>query len=130
MSRVLSRPVGILGDGDSATLWHSGTEGASHRQEWVVADNGRAVELIAITKTYPGVIANDKVNLSVGLGEIHAIVGENGAGKSTLMNMLYGMQIPDSGEIKVEADEVDADSFASPPTNIDAIDGRVHVADA
>jgi simple sugar transport system ATP-binding protein len=88
-----------------------------------VADNGRAVELIAITKTYPGVIANDSVNLSVGLGEIHAIVGENGAGKSTLMNMLYGMQIPDSGEIKVRGE---LEHFRSPKDAIDHGIGMVH----
>ncbi len=88
-----------------------------------MADNGRAVELIDITKTYPGVIANDKVNLSVGLGEIHAIVGENGAGKSTLMNMLFGMQIPDSGEIRVRGE---LEHFRSPKDAIAHGIGMVH----
>jgi len=54
-----------------------------------------------ITKTWPGVFANDHVNLRVHRGEIHALVGENGAGKSTLMNILYGLIHPDSGEIYV-----------------------------
>src|SRR5258708_31763352 len=58
-----------------------------------------AVEMRDITKTWPGVVANDHVNLKVRKGEIHALVGENGAGKSTLMNILYGMIHPNSGEI-------------------------------
>ncbi|MEC7116175.1 MAG: ATP-binding cassette domain-containing protein, partial [Actinomycetota bacterium] len=53
-----------------------------------------AVELSGITKSFPGVIANDDVNLVVKQGEIHAICGENGAGKSTLMKILYGMIQP------------------------------------
>jgi len=65
-----------------------------------------AVELVGITKMFPGVLANDEVDLSVGLAEIHAVVGENGAGKSTLMKILYGMQVPDSGAIKVRGHEV------------------------
>src|SRR5438876_10535370 len=60
-----------------------------------------AVEMRNITKTWPGVIANDHVNLEVRKGEIHALVGENGAGKSTLMNILYGLIHPDSGEIYI-----------------------------
>lgn len=60
------------------------------------------LEMRGITKTYPGVIANDNVFLSVALGEIHALVGENGAGKTTLMRILYGMDRPDSGEILIE----------------------------
>jgi simple sugar transport system ATP-binding protein len=52
-----------------------------------------------ITKAWPGVVANDHVNLEVRKGEIHALVGENGAGKTTLMNILYGLIRPDSGEI-------------------------------
>src|ERR1700730_7505482 len=60
-----------------------------------------AVEMRGITKAWPGVVANDHVDLSVRAGEIHALVGENGAGKSTLMNILYGLIHPDSGEILV-----------------------------
>lgn len=88
-----------------------------------MTQKGRAVELIDITKTYPGVIANDKVNLSVDLGEIHAIVGENGAGKSTLMNMLYGMQSPDSGDIRVRGE---LEHFRSPKDAIAQGIGMVH----
>lgn len=65
-----------------------------------------AVELRDICKTWPGVIANDRVNLQVRKGEIHALVGENGAGKSTLMNILYGLISPDSGEIFVNGHAV------------------------
>ena len=70
-------------------------------QESGVSDKPFAVELRHIRKAWPGVVANDDVNLSVRQGEIHALVGENGAGKSTLMNILYGLIKPNSGEIYV-----------------------------
>jgi len=57
------------------------------------------LSLRAITKTFPGVIANDRVTLDVRAGEILALLGENGAGKTTLMNILYGIYQPDAGEI-------------------------------
>ena len=60
-----------------------------------------AIEMKGITKAWPGVVANDHVDLSVRSGEIHALVGENGAGKSTLMNILYGLVHSDSGEIDI-----------------------------
>jgi ABC-type uncharacterized transport system ATPase subunit len=63
---------------------------------------GNAVEMRGITKEFPGVIANDKVDLAVREGEIHALVGENGAGKTTLMNVLYGLVHADSGEILID----------------------------
>ncbi|WP_363325635.1 ABC transporter ATP-binding protein [Thermogemmatispora sp.] len=59
-----------------------------------------------ICKAWPGVVANDHVNLRVQRGEIHALVGENGAGKTTLMNILYGLVRPDSGEIYVNGERV------------------------
>jgi len=59
-----------------------------------------------ITKAWPGVIANDHVDLCVRTGEIHALVGENGAGKTTLMNVLYGLVQPDSGEIVINGKQV------------------------
>ena len=65
-----------------------------------------AIEMRDITKAWPGVVANDHVNLKVRQGEIHALVGENGAGKSTLMNILYGLLRPDSGEILVNGNVV------------------------
>jgi general nucleoside transport system ATP-binding protein len=59
------------------------------------------LELRDITKAFPGVLANDKINLDLQEGEIHTLLGENGAGKTTLMNILYGLYKPDSGEIFV-----------------------------
>ena len=60
-----------------------------------------AIELIGITKRFPGVIANDDVNLTVKRGEIHAICGENGAGKSTLLKILAGELVCQEGERKL-----------------------------
>ena len=57
------------------------------------------LRLIGVSKSFPGVRANDNVNLSVRSGEIHALLGENGAGKSTLVKMIYGILAPDEGEI-------------------------------
>jgi simple sugar transport system ATP-binding protein len=58
-----------------------------------------AVEMRAVTKQFPGVLANDRIDLQVAHGEIHAIIGENGAGKSTLMNVLSGILKADEGEV-------------------------------
>lgn len=66
-----------------------------------------AVEMRSITKSYPGVLANDKVSLEVHRGEIHSIIGENGAGKTTLMNILFGLVKPDRGSILVRGIKVD-----------------------
>jgi general nucleoside transport system ATP-binding protein len=70
----------------------------------------KVVALDAITKAYPGVLANDAVSLDLAAGEIHAIVGENGAGKSTLVGALNGMVRPDSGRILLDGQEVTVDS--------------------
>jgi simple sugar transport system ATP-binding protein len=60
-----------------------------------------AVELVGITKQFPGVLANDDISLTVRHGEVHCLLGENGAGKSTLISILSGMVRPDAGEIRV-----------------------------
>ena len=65
-----------------------------------------AVRLRGIGKRFPGVIANDDINIDVRRGTIHAIVGENGAGKSTLMKILYGVQPPDAGTIEINGSQV------------------------
>ncbi|MXY77237.1 MAG: ABC transporter ATP-binding protein [Acidimicrobiia bacterium] len=82
-----------------------------------------AIELRGITKRYPGVVANRDVNLRVESGTAHAVIGENGAGKSTLMNILYGMVVPDEGEILVEGTPI---PMSSPADAIAAGIGMVH----
>jgi len=65
-----------------------------------------ALEMRGITKRYPGVVANDHIDLEVRPGEIHALLGENGAGKTTLMNVLYGLARPDEGEILLDGEPI------------------------
>jgi simple sugar transport system ATP-binding protein len=81
------------------------------------------LEMIDIVKRYPGVLANDHVNLDVKEGEIHAVMGENGAGKSTLMAILYGLQSPDEGHIRLNWHTV---QWRSPLDAIDHGIGMVH----
>ncbi|MBN1955022.1 MAG: ABC transporter ATP-binding protein [Anaerolineae bacterium] len=65
------------------------------------------LELRGISKAFPGVLANDHVNLALEEGEIHVLLGENGAGKSTLMNILYGLYTPDEGDILIRGQKVE-----------------------
>lgn len=64
------------------------------------------IEMLDITKEFPGIIANDHITLQLAKGEIHALLGENGAGKSTLMSVLFGLYQPEGGCIKVRGKEV------------------------
>lgn len=82
-----------------------------------------AIELLHITKRFPGVIANDDVTVQVQDGEIHGLLGENGAGKSTIMNILYGMSRPDEGVVRVYGKEVE---FHTPMDAIRQGIGMVH----
>lgn len=65
-----------------------------------------AIEMLNITKKFPGIIANDNISLQLKKGEIHALLGENGAGKSTLMSVLFGLYQPEEGIIKKDGKEV------------------------
>jgi simple sugar transport system ATP-binding protein len=82
-----------------------------------------AVELRSITKQFDSVVANDKVDLIVRRGEVHAIIGENGAGKTTLMNVLFGLLQPDEGEILINGVN---SALPSPAAAIRAGIGMVH----
>ena len=81
------------------------------------------LELRGITKRFPGVVANDNVNLELNTGEVLSLIGENGAGKSTLMSVLYGMYKPDEGEIFIDGTPL---VFTSPADAIAAGIGMVH----
>jgi general nucleoside transport system ATP-binding protein len=83
------------------------------------------LEATGIVKRYGALLANDHVDLSVGRGEIHAVMGENGAGKSTLMSILYGLQRPDEGRVLLRGEEI---RFRSALDAIAAGMGMVHQA--
>ena len=81
------------------------------------------LEMRGVTKRFPGVVANDQVDLDLRKGEVLALLGENGAGKSTLMNILYGLYRPDEGEILLNGKKV---VFSSAKDAIDRGIGMVH----
>jgi simple sugar transport system ATP-binding protein len=71
-----------------------------------VSEKNYVVQMIGITKSFPGVVANKNIDFDLKKGEIHGLLGENGAGKTTLMNILYGFYRPDEGEIYIEGKRV------------------------
>ena len=81
------------------------------------------LQLRGITKRFPGVLANDSIDLELNEGEILALLGENGAGKTTLMNVLYGLYTPDEGEILIRGEKV---NIKGPHDAIDKGIGMVH----
>ncbi|MGD8585681.1 MAG: ATP-binding cassette domain-containing protein, partial [Chloroflexota bacterium] len=83
----------------------------------------KVLELKGITKRFPGVLANDHVDLDLYKGEILALLGENGAGKSTLMNVLYGLYDPDEGEVWIKGEKIELEG---PRDAIDHGIGMVH----
>lgn len=84
---------------------------------------GCAIELRGIVKRFPGVVANDGIDLMVRRGEIHCLLGENGAGKTTLMRILYGLYRPDEGEIILNGQQV---QMTSPRAALNHHVGMVH----
>ncbi len=81
------------------------------------------LKMTGITKRFPGVVANDNVDLSVLPGRVHTLLGENGAGKSTLMKILYGLYQPDEGEIFLNGEAVE---ITSPHDAIERGIGMIH----
>lgn len=81
------------------------------------------LEVRNISKSFPGILANNDISLTVFPGEIHALLGENGAGKTTLMNIVYGLIHPDSGEIRIDNRPV---KIRSPKEAIQNRVGMVH----
>src|SRR6186997_1263140 len=82
-----------------------------------------AVTMRGITKRFPGIVANDRVDFEALVGEVHALLGENGAGKSTLSNILTGLYRADEGELELYGEPTD---FQSPRDALDAGIGMVH----
>lgn len=98
------------------------TEGRPDRTDGA-GGGGALLEMTGITKRFPGVLANDRVDFDVYAGEVHTLLGENGAGKSTLMKVLYGLYSADEGEIRLHGRPV---SIESPSDAIELGIGMIH----
>jgi simple sugar transport system ATP-binding protein len=85
--------------------------------------NNNLLEMRGVTKHFPGVVANNNIDLDVRYGEVHTLLGENGAGKSTLVKILFGLYHADEGEILLRGNPIDIDS---PSAAIDSRVGMIH----
>ena len=100
-------------------MWEIGTSTVNAQND----TGAPIVELVGITKSFPGVLANDDVDLTLRRSEVHCLLGENGAGKSTLIGILSGLIRPDAGTIRIEGAET---AISSPRRALELGIGTVH----
>src|SRR5690242_3284181 len=102
---------------------HDGAPLEGHHLLQIEAESPAIVELVGITKAFPGVLANDRITLTLRAGAVHCLLGENGAGKSTLIGILSGLIRPDEGTIRIDGVET---VIASPRRALERGIGTVH----
>ena len=115
-------PAGVITLGKRMMFWRRKTPARKFRIR-KVKPGETVIEMKGITKRFPGVVANNRIDFDVKAGEVHALLGENGAGKTTLMNVMYGLLQPDEGEIRIRGKKV---ILKSPKDAIDLGIGMVH----